>query len=361
MFRNKLCLLICLCLPLASALAESPYLISEEMIVAETVNYSKTATIELGAYERDYNASASEFYPYTYTLATEVNNASFLKYHVARSQQVKAGDLLATFTLDVDEAATASARLSLERARKEYETGMQEKREAISEQLEALSAIRDPYERELASLRIQRAQVAFEQYCYQQDCTIAQLSEALSELEEANSSIHLYAPYDGTITALTYKREGERVYAGEGLVTMYREDGMLLRISNDQLYFRYGMPVTVTSGTKNHQKVFQGQVVAADNVLPQSRRQGYAYIQMEPFESEEKTRLTRLTVTGTSQSLQDIMVIPRRALTMDGGKYYVECLVNNTLQKRYVNLGLMTMSNAWVLQGLDIGDTIIID
>ena len=152
MFRNKLCLLICLCLPLASALAESPYLISEEMIVAETVNYSKTATIELGAYERDYNASASEFYPYTYTLATEVNNASFLKYHVARSQQVKAGDLLATFTLDVDEAATASARLSLERARKEYETGIQEKREAISEQLEALSAIRDPYQRELRGL-----------------------------------------------------------------------------------------------------------------------------------------------------------------------------------------------------------------
>ena len=39
MFRNKLlCLLICLCLPFSSAAAQSASLISEEMIVTETVH-----------------------------------------------------------------------------------------------------------------------------------------------------------------------------------------------------------------------------------------------------------------------------------------------------------------------------------
>lgn len=360
MLRNKLCLLVCLLLPLASAAAQSPNLISDQMIQTETVNYSKTAVVEKTEYARDYNASASEYYPYTYTLAAEIDNASFLKYHVARSQQVKKGDVLAAFTLEVDEAAITAARLSLERAQREYETGAEKKREEIADLLNEQSSIRDSYERELMTLRIRRTQLAYEQYCYQQECTIARLTEELAELEEANSSCYLYAPFDGTITAITYKREGEKVYANEGLVTMYREDGMLLRISNDQLYFRYGMPVTVTSGAKTDQQVYQGRVVAADNVLSENRRLGYAFIELEPFEGETP-RLTRLTVTGTSEYLTDVMVIPRRAVTLDGGKYYVNCLVNGTLQKRYVNAGLMTMSNVWVLQGLNEGDTIIID
>jgi len=360
MLRNKLCLLLSLLLFASCAAAESPNLISDEMIQTETVNYSKTAVVELTEYARDYNASASEYYPYTVTLAAEIDNASFLKYHVARSQQVKKGDILAAFTLEVDEATITSARLSLERTRKEYETGVKEKSEEIAEMLKEQSSIRDSYERELTTLRIKRAQVAYEQYCYQQECAIERLSEELAELEEANSSSYLYAPFDGIVTAVTYKREGEKVYANEGLVTLYREDGMLLRISNDQLYFRYGMPVTVTMGAKTDQQVFKGRVVAADNVLSENRRLGHAFIELEPFEGETP-RLTRLTVTGTSEYLDNVMVIPRRAITMDGGKYYVNCLVNGTLQKRFVNAGLLTMSNVWVLQGINPGDTIIID
>lgn len=360
MLRNKLCLLLALCLFVPSALAESPSIISDEMIQTETVNYSKTAVVEVGEYKRDYNATASEYYPNTYELAAEIDNASFLKYHVARSQQVKKGDILATFTIEVDEAATASAKLSLERAQEDYLSNSAKKREEISEMLREQSSIRDAYEREVMTLRIRRAQVAYEQYCYQQECAIARMTEEAAELEEANSSCYLYAPYDGVITHVAYKREGEKIYANETLITMYREDGMLLRISNDQLYFRYGMPVSVTIGPKNNPEVFQGHVVAADNILPENRRLGHAFIQLDPFEGEAP-RMNRMTATGTSECLGNVMVIPRRAVTLDAGKNYVECLVNGNLQKRFINIGLSNMSNVWVLQGLDVGDTIILD
>ena len=46
MFRNKLCLLLCLVMLFSSACAESGSLISDEMIQTETVNYSKTAVVE---------------------------------------------------------------------------------------------------------------------------------------------------------------------------------------------------------------------------------------------------------------------------------------------------------------------------
>ena len=361
MSRSKLCLLLCLCLPIASARAQSPNLISEDMIRAETVHYSKTAVVEMGEYARDFSTSASEYYPHTVTLAAQTDGASFVQYHVSRGQQVQQGDLLATFALETDEAAHARATLSLERAREDYEAEAQTKREEIAAMLQAHAAIRDSQERELDALRIRRAQTAYQQYCYQQSCAIDRLSRQLARLEEASTRSHLYAPFDGVITALAYKREGERVYPHEGLVTLHREEDMLLRISNDQLHFRYGMSVTVTGGSKADPQTYQGQVVAADNMLGESRRQGYAYIRLEPFENGEKPRFARLTATGVSEYLADVMVVPRRAVTMDGGRYCVECLVNGSLQKRYINAGLMNMAHVWVLQGLRPGDTIIID
>ena len=361
MLRNKLCLLLCLCLmAVSAAAAESPNLLAEELIQTETVNYDKSVKVETADYTRTNNASASAYYPYTYTIGPEVNNASFLEYHVTRSQKVKAGDILATFTLDVDEAAMASVKLSLERTREDYQLGEEKKREEIAQLISEQTGVRDLYERELMTLRIQRAQVAYEQYCYQQECSIAQLEEELAEMEEASKECYLYAPYDGIITGITYKREGERVYANEGLITMYREDGMLLAIGNGQLNFRYGMPVTVKIGVKTDQKEFKGRVVAADNILPENRRKGYAFIELEPFEGE-KPRLNRMTATCVSEHVGSVMIIPRKTVTLEGGKYYVECLVNGAVQKRYINIGLQNVSNAWVLQGLQPGDTIMID
>ncbi len=361
MCRNKkvLAVLLSLCLPVSAALAQSDNLISDEMIKTETVNYSKMALVENTVFERSFNASATEYYPHTYPLFCEVDNASFVEYHVSRRQEVKEGDVLATFTLDIDEEALSSLQFALEHTQESYAKGKLEQQEAIEELLKARAEIKDVYERELMTLRIERAQLALEQYCFQQDAQIVSLQERLAKMQEENSRTQLIAPFDGVITDMEYKREGERVYNGEALITLYREEGMLLRIDNSALNFRYGMEMTVTSGSKKDPVVYHGRIVAADNQLLSSRRLGHAFIQLD--ELPEESRLSRLTATGVSQYLSNVMVIPRRATTMEGGKYYVECLYGGSLQKRFVNVGLMNSSSAWVLQGIHPGDTVIID
>jgi len=363
MSRSKaaLAVLLCLCVPLTCAVAQSPSLISQDLIQTETVHYSKTAVVEETVFERSYQAAASEFYPHTYTLSAEVSNASFVEYRVARRQAVQAGDVLAVFALDIDEEALASTRLSLERTQREYESGKENRLEEIDGLLAQKSQADGSFERELLDLRINRAQVAYEQYCYQQECRIAGYEEQLKEMQEQNSRTQLIAPFDGIIADLTYKRVGERIYANEVLVTMYREDGMLLRISNDNLVFRYGMEVSVTSGTKNNQSIYEGRIVAADNLLPASRRLGYAFVELEAAAGEEKPQLSHLSVTGVSQYLENVMVIPRRAAVLEGGKYYVECLINGVPQKRFINSGLTNASGVWVLQGLEPGDLVIVE
>lgn len=365
MSRSKralmLALCLCLCMPLASASAQSPSLISDEMIQTETVNYAKTVLVEESVLERSYNAAASEYYPYTCSLSLETSNASFLEYKVARRQTVQAGDVLMVFTVDIDEAALASTQLSLDRAREDYQAGKETRTAEIDALLLQKANTQDAFERAMLDLRIERAQVSYEQYCYQQECRIADIEEQLTKMQEQNSRTELIAPFDGVVSDLAYKRLGERVYANETLVTLYREDGMLLRISNDNQFFRYGMEVSVKSGGKNNQTIYRGRIVAADNQLPESRRLGHAFIELEPFENGEKPRLANLTATGVSQYLENVMLIPRRAAAMDGGKYYVECLVNGVPQKRFINVGLSTTSHSWVLQGLEMGDTVILN
>lgn len=360
MSRSKAAVLalLCMCLPFLNAQAQSDSLIPQDMIRNEAVRYARTAVVENGVFERSYSTSATEYYPHTYMLGVEVNNASFEKYHVTRKQEVRAGDVLASFTLDIDEEALRSTQLALERTQREYEDGCKQRMEEIDRLLEQRLSIEEAYERELAGLRIERAMTAYEQYCYQQECTIAELRQKLETLQEENSRTQLLSPVDGIVSDLTYKRAGERVYAHETLVTIYREDGMLLSISNSSLNFRYGMPVTVTSGMKANQVTYQGSVVAADDLLPENRRQGYALIRLEP---EAKPKYKQINVSGVSQYLEDVLVIPRRAAAMDGGKYYVECLVDGNPQKRCVNVGLAGATDMWIVQGLQTGDVVIAD
>lgn len=360
MSRSKAAVLafLWLCLPFLSAQAQSESLIPQEMIRNEAVHYSRTAAAEKGVFEKSFSASAAEYYPQTYTLGAEVSNASFEKYHVTRNQEVHAGDVLATFTLDIDEEALASTQLALERAQREYDDGREQRMDEIDRMLEQRLTITDPYERELADLRIERAMIAYDQYCYQQECQIGEQQRTLARLQEQNSSTQLIATVDGIVSDLVYKKAGERIYANETLVTIYREDELLLSISNTSLNFRYGMPVTVTSGVKNNQVTYQGRVVAADDLLPENRRQGYALIRLE---TDEKPKYKQVNVIGVSQYLEDVLVIPRRAAVMDGGKYYVECLVDGNPQKRCINAALSNTTSMWVVQGLEPGDVVIAD
>ncbi len=363
MSRSKaaLALLVCLLLGLSTAHAGQPSLITQEMMQAETAASQNAVEAKLGVYEKLNNASAEEFYPHTYYLGTDMSNAYFAEYHVTRRQEVQAGQVLATFTLDMDEEKYASTQLALERTQREYARGKELRLEEIDLLLEQQLGITDLYERELMELRIRRAKLVYEQYCYQQQNLIIGYEEQLAEMDEQSRRTQLVAPFDGIVSDLTYKRVGERIYAYEPLVTIYREADMLLRIANKDQNFRYGMTVTVTSGAKANQQVFEGHVVAADDLLPESRRQGYALIKLVPNEAGSKPRYSSIKVSGATQQLSNVLLIPRKAAALDGGKYYVETPMNGSVQKRYVNIGLMNNTSAWVVQGLNEGDQVIAD
>lgn len=357
MFRISAMLmaLLLMCLP---ALAESENLISQDMIKADTVNYN-AETVQPGAFERSVSNGGTEYYPHTTTLSVEVSGARFGEYLVSRGDEVKKGDVLATFTLDVDEAGIASLELELERAKADLDDAIADAEESALEMQRSLLSAADSYEKELIQLKVQRAQIALEQYVFAQERTIAELEERIAEaLAEQEGSV-MVAPEDGVILEMEFKRTGESVREGENLIVMYRPDGMLLAVDNAEGSFRYGMEVVVEVGANKNRVQLPGRVVGADTLIPTMERSGVAYVQ---FELPEDGKLTRPTVEGLSVSVDNVLTVSRSAVELDGGKYFVTKLVNGVPQKRYVNAVVnVGVRRIWVLQGLAEGDEIIIE
>lgn len=261
----------------------------------------------------------------------------------------------------MDEVGLAAKEQALRRAQETYEAQRLKKQEAIQEQLDALSLVQDRFEWEILKLTIERTQMALEQYCCEQERQIAQLQQELAEMKEKYSQTALIAPFDGVVTNIAYKQEGEHLSKNEELVTLCRTDGMLLRISNTNGYFRYGMAVEVAVGPAKSRTILTGRVVAADDALPQSQRAGYAYIELDPFEGEYPQRGVAPNISAATYYVEDVFVLPRRAVELESGKYYVSKLEDGVVRKRYVSVAVHGISEVWVLQGIEEGETIIID
>ena len=360
MYRISL-LLAALLLCTAPACAESDSLISDDLIRKDTVYYANTETVGHTVFEKNASTSATVYLPYLYSLKYEGDGAKFSEYLVKRNDEVHAGDVLAVFTTADKSVEIASAQMDREHAEKDYADGKKQKEEQLKTLRGELSGTADAWEKQLKALAVEKAEIELERYCYQQEKKIADLAEKLAELEEEAGKSTLEAPIDGVISEVTYKRVGDRVFWGEVLITMYSTENALLKISNDRGAFRYGMPVTIELGPRQSRIKLNGTVVGADNLLPEKRRTGAAYIQVEPFD-ETGVKITQISVSAKTAWLDGVLVIPRRAMTMEAGKYYVNILTDeNSLKKRSVKVALTTSTQAWILQGLSEGQTIVID
>lgn len=357
MFRISAVLLalLCMCLP---ALAESENLISQDMIKSDTVNYN-SVVVESGAYERKISAGVNEYYPHYSILSVEVSGARFGEFLVSKGDEVKKGDVLATFTLDVDETAIASAELELQRAREALEKTIEDAQESEMELHQALLQATDAYERELIQLQIQRSEIVLEQYVFSQERTIAELEERIEEMLLQQEGSVMISPEDGVIWEIEFKRTGEKVREGENLILMYREDKLLLSVDNTDGALRYGMDVTVEIGASKRRVQLPGRVVGCDTLIPSAERSGTAYIE---FDAPKDEKLIRPTIQAMTVQLEDVLTVSRNATEMTSGKYYVTKLVNGVPQKRFINAVVTSgMKQIWVLQGLNEGDEIIID
>lgn len=333
-------------------------LISDELLLPEQTNYSVTQ-VQKSTYKNTAQGPANLIYPVYADLSLETEGARFKEKFVQLGDQVKKGDVLATFDIEVNSIELQDMQLRLKRAKDELDEGCQERMTEIRK-AERRTEYLVSDEQKIAKLELEKLQIDYEQFVYQKEIEIARIQEDIAEMQEATLNNTLVAPFDGVIRSVGLYNEGDRIEADDIILSMYSSDQFLLRVSDSFDKLRYNMEVTVTAGRSNNKQEYTGKVIAAPNILSSSIPMNYALIELEGEVSQELLAMAA-QFTCFTEEIDDVLMVDRSAVRNENGDSYVYLLEDDIAKKRYVVAGERNKSGVWILDGLTEGQTLILD
>lgn len=348
---------------LAALLGVQPVLALEDIFsgdqtAEEEVNF-ETVVARKDAIEKKAGTSAEEYYPITYEVRFELDNAKFVEYTVSRGSEVKAGDVLMRFVIEGSDVEYTEMKMELDRMIETAEEGISVREAQIKAQKNEVASLMDALEKEKATLQLRRMETELQQYRFQQQYRIDIQQEAVDQEEINRTTTELLSPVDGVVTSVNFKQEDDAISNGETMIYLYSTEVMLLYIDNSTAKLRYNMPVTVSVGPTKNRTELSGRVVAADGAIDETDRTGKAFIQLDPY--DESIKLRNPTLNGSIVKLEDVVLIPKHAISNENGKQYVNKLVDGVVQKRYIEVGASNTTDAWIITGVEEGETLIID
>lgn len=326
-------------------------ILSGEFQTTKTANY-KTAVADYGDLVKTSTLTLEPRYLMSETLRYNGwSEVFFGEFNVSNNQQVKEGDLLVTFTKKGSEAELEGCRLAYERAVESFQ----------KTSAELLDAAQAPG---LSGIEAQLLMLDYEQYVLNETQEIAELEAQYDDAKAAFEDEYLYAPYDGVVSSFAVMSEGAPVASDKDLLTIKKSGSMLMVGKTSTSNFLYNMTVTVEYGKSDNRKTVTGRVVSTDKVMPEgSIKTEEIYVKLD--ESIPDSELTKAQMTVVTVQAKDALLVPRAALTIEEGRYYVSILNGDMVQKRYVLRGILGGTigeqSAVILSGLEAGQTVILD
>lgn len=359
-FLKAMCLIgtFVMCLTGCGKEQEKPMASMEVLLTSDEANY-KTVQTRMGDYQKVSTGNASAIYLVHSNLYWEYSEACFTECLVKPRQKVKQGDELMRFETEEDRLQLETLRIQLDRKKDAFE----EEKAKMLEELHAAKEKAKELKKEdltIAQLKIEKQQARYEQFLYEHDKEVRRIEQQIAELKEEGKANVLTAPYDGVIEDVAGLYEGDQVYNGQWLVKMYSTDRLLLKADRAADKLRYNMDVMVETGKGDTLKTYQGKVIAAPNILPLSLSQDMILIELDG-EIEEAQLKAGFRFQGISEDVQEILMVERSAIQQEDGKEYVYVLDGDMIQKRYVETALSASDAVWILDGLEEGQTLIVD
>lgn len=329
-----------------------------ELTAPAEANY-QTATVELGDLVSSVTGKLTVAYLHKADLSLNQSGARFKEALVKKKQEVKQGDILITFDTQVSEADLTELRLQRQRKWEEYLAG-KEKRLAAIEAAKAKAQLLTSYDLQIANLEIEKLQAQYEQYIFQTTRSVYAIDDKIVALEEKANNNVLVAPFDGVIDSIVSFQTGDPVTSGKVLITMHATDTLLLQAKDAERLLRYNLPVTIGSGSKSSMKLYSGRVVAAPNILPVTISSDLVLVKFDEDITEDQLS-KYLSFEANNLVIQNVLTVPKRAITRENGQTFVYVLEDDIIQKKYVVTRSDSGANAWVQEGLSAGQTLIID
>lgn len=321
----------------------------EQVMVQELLEHGTQETVVgTGSYHDTFFKTGMIYYP----SITDVKNpvqygtAYYVERNVKLYQHVEKGDVIATIRVVSDEVELRRNELKLQR---------------LQERLQDLVDEDEPEENEDSIREKQEA--------------IDELSEKLREMRKDAQTIHITAPVAGIIVQVEAHSEDEVLKEECMIAQIADENTCYLMIENTNNMMQYGDDVTITY--KNQQKqecTAPGKIVNASATALSKALQTEKLFVLLPTEyvaemtAAEKnnadvwTSRAKYTVTANVKEMNNVPVVPRKAVTQISGRTYVHVIdENGEIKAQSFIAGGQDASNFWVVEGLTEGMKICLE
>lgn len=337
------------------------YADTEEDQEEVTLQPGDTVTVELGSFRVAREQSPNYYLPKQEALYFEHSGASLAGIEVRNGEMVEAGDVLLTFSREEDLLAREQRRLRLEDAEAQFVKMRDQYKLQIDDLTKSLAATSDSYEYARLEIELSIAKENLRYHLESSALAIAKIEEEIALATEDEAQTELIAPFSGQVVDITSRKIGDRLAAGEYMCTLIGQDAFLLEMDNGSGEYRQGSTVTIEYGPAKDRSSIEAEVVADQSLLSPSLVNKRSYVNLGGIDPAVALQVVNPRVTANTISVDDVLIVPRKAVTRQNQNYYVNLQSETGIQRRYIQIVSWNQDYFWVQDGLSVGDKLVIE
>ena len=332
-----------------SGLEEGDRVLTEK----EAPTVGKTAVLSLGSVEHEVTQQGVLVYPTQEWIGCPDIRGTvyFQELKVGLYQQVKKGDVLFTIRVKADEVALERLERTLQRQRERLaeleKENSEENRKAIEQGREA----------------------------------VAELEKQVEELRADYGTTEVRAPYDGIVTGMSNElwmktlEEGDLLQRNQALLMLAKQGSNYIAVEDTNGLLTYGNEAKIEyTGADGSARRTTGLVVTLNQACVSADLfgDGYALIRVSGEDAADMAgsvmsddgwwSLNRFGVTVTTRKMENVLLVPKKAVLSYGGVTYVKLKQQDgtVLYQSFV-AGGSDDENYWVAEGLTEGMEVCIE
>lgn len=282
------------------------------------------------------------------------------EYKAGYFEYVKPGDVIATVYSEMDELAIEEARLKLTRLQERYKRAQEKQEETLEDLKVSRTMIYNDYEREVMDVQYRQQELDWEMTKKSYERQIADAEEQLNNLQESSTMTEIKTEQSGFVVYTTRYPAGLELGDGEYICNLLTGEQFFVQTENQPDQFGFGM----TLNFKVLSEVLEGTVVSAGsralygNLDTGSTVFSIAFPESVP--DGAKMQMNQLTMEGKMKTVENVLLVPTKAVTVENDEYFVTVLKENgSLLKTEFIPGGSNAEFCWVLQGLEEGMQVV--
>lgn len=238
--------------------------------------------------------------------------------------------------IETQDLVIKKARIDLLTAEQAYERWLEEKE------------FEDPNEEADRQARVRQAEL-----------DLQKVQAALSDLEGDLRNAQLFAPIDGVVTYVMAGMEvGQNV---EGYTTLFRiSDPTQLRLTyngDNAFSFAVGMDISVTIKSQT----YSGKVAADPATIPTSDGKVVPEVYFVVDDLDEMITMgDSVRVTTILRREEGVVILPKNCINSFWGRKFVNLLEDGVKVERDVEVGIETSTQVQIVEGLEVGELVIL-